>query len=397
MIPSEQNDDQPTGARQRRRARRKPAVEATTPSDSIGRIVLLDPSGDAAAWLEPALLETGLTIERVARADHALGRLNAERTRTTPTVLIACAEGPSDPTLDVVGVVAAESPAAVSIVTTASADVELAVEAMRRGAADLISADQGAAHARRATIDAVEKAADAGRRESRVERLRAVCRRLNDARQQITSQVSGMCNDLMDAYEELSDQIDTLAVCAEFNGVIRQELDIESLLRVVLEYLLAKVGPTNAAVFLPASSHEFSLGAYVNCDLDRGTLDMLLDHLADALAPRFEDRPGLHVFQSRHETTKLLGDDRWLSRQCMAVFPCHRDDECLAVVALFRDDDKPFAPEDAALLETISALFAAQLARIIHVHHRHLPKHQWGALGDEPDDWTEADDLDQAA
>ena len=36
-------------------------------------------------------------------------------------------------------------------------------------------------------------------------------------------------------------------------------------------------------------------------------------------------------------------------------------------------------------------MFAAQLARVIRVHHRHLPKHKWGRIGD-PETGTGSDD-----
>ena len=42
----------------------------------------------------------------------------------------------------------------------------------------------------------------------------------------------------------------------EFTGLIKQELDIENLLRTTLEYVLGRSGPTNAAVFLPTTSGD---------------------------------------------------------------------------------------------------------------------------------------------
>ena len=45
-------------------------------------------------------------------------------------------------------------------------------------------------------------------------------------------------------------------IVTEFGGLIRQELDIESLLRTTLEFVLGRCGPTNAAVFLPTTSGD---------------------------------------------------------------------------------------------------------------------------------------------
>ncbi|MFT3684124.1 MAG: hypothetical protein QM783_04210 [Phycisphaerales bacterium] len=45
----------------------------------------------------------------------------------------------------------------------------------------------------------------------------------------------------------------------EFARLIQGELDVETLLRHALEFILARVGPTNAAVFLPGSTGEYAL------------------------------------------------------------------------------------------------------------------------------------------
>ena len=45
---------------------------------------------------------------------------------------------------------------------------------------------------------------------------------------------------------------------AEFGAVMNDELDLEHLLRKTLEFLLGKVGPTNAAIFLPGTGCGFT-------------------------------------------------------------------------------------------------------------------------------------------
>ena len=66
-------------------------------------------------------------------------------------------------------------------------------------------------------------------------------------------------DEVNDAYRDLNDRMNDVALATEFGSLIRRELDIESLLRTVLEFVLTKSGPTNAAIFLPASSGDFSL------------------------------------------------------------------------------------------------------------------------------------------
>ncbi len=272
-----------------------------------------------------------------------------------------------------------------------------AVGALRSGASDLVSGAANTGEFMMRIAEAFRRTRAARSREERIDRLRRLCRRLNETREQITSQVGGLCNDLVGAYGELSSKLTLVTVASEFNSLVRQELDIESLLRTVLEYLLTKTGPTNAAIFLPSTSGDFTLGAYVNYDGPKDSGEVLLEHLAAALAPRFESERGIAVLNGRRELEARLGSCAdWLADSTLLAFACHNEDECLAVCVLFRDRRVPFAGELLPVLETLSALFARQLTRVVKVHHRHLPPTQWGTdLSGDDDDGTP--DIDLAA
>lgn len=282
----------------------------------------------------------------------------------------------------------------ISILLSENPTLDQAVEAMRCGAADIVSSKAVAADLIASVHAAFDRSRMARDREARIERLTRVCRRLNQARHEVTKQVSSLCGDLVNAYQELSGQVLELAVASEFNSLIRQELDVESLLRTALEFILAKTGPTNAAVFLPSTSSDFSLGAYVNYDCPKDAADVLLDHLTGIVAPRMEKQHEMKVLSTEDEMVEFMGEEaHWLADSRAVTFACHHDDECLAVVILFRDRRNPFPETLIPTLKVIADLFGKQLARVIHIHHRHLPKDQWG--GFEADD--EDDDIDLAA
>lgn len=193
---------------------------------------------------------------------------------------------------------------------------------------------------------------------------------------------------------EAEAHMNTVSTVSEFKGLIRGELDIESLLRTTLEFVLARSGPTNAAVFLPTTSGDYSLGAYVNYDCPKETCDVLLDHLANAVAPRFEVVKGMAHLTSPAALDEYLGDDAdWLRGSHVVGFPCTHDNECLAIFMLFRDQRSTFAQPLLDQVKTVGELFAAQLARVIHIHHRHLPKSKWGMIGDGPQERDDYGDL----
>jgi hypothetical protein len=99
---------------------------------------------------------------------------------------------------------------------------------------------------------------------------------------------------------------------------------------------------------------------------------------------------------SRAELDAKLGEAaEWLGDQHLLVMPCLHKGECLAVIALFRDRHTPFNEPAVQLMRVVGELFGQQLARVIHMHHRHLPKDKWTSLGDPPAD--ERDDFGLAA
>lgn len=280
---------------------------------------------------------------------------------------------------------------------TAGATLEEAIGAMRAGAADLIDPQAPAEELVTRICAAAARARAAQERLGSVERLQKLCRRLDADRNEINEQLSSLCADLAGAYEEMTGQIDQVTVASEFGAILRQELEVESLLRTTLEFVLAKVGPTNAAVFLPSSSGDWSLGAYVNYDRPRETVDVLLDGLGSALAPRMARQRSLMMLPEAAEFAAVVGDESvWLGDCGGVLFSCHDEDECLAVVCLFREESTPFESDLRPTMETIATLFGRQLGRVVHIHHRHMPKDQWAAFDDDEDEgWDE--DLDMAA
>ena len=322
------NHSEEAAGRSRTRARSRQAIEPTPAArHAKARALIVSETDSTAMLVGPTLGELEIPMECESCIEDARIRVN-QQDRPRIDLLIMCnkAEGADEFAKQL----SLEHPAIAFVMVSDKPTLDDAIDAMRCGAVDLINASAGEQDARPAIHAALERARIARHREDRTERLRSVCRKLNSARHDVTNQVSDMCNDLVDAYRELSGEIDKLSICGEFNGIIRQELEIESLLRVVLEFILAKSGPTNAAIFLPASGSEYSLGAYVNADIPKSNVDTLLDHLAEVLAPRFEHRPGIHQYDTRREVNRLLGvDAHWLPEHTLLAFPCHHEDECL--------------------------------------------------------------------
>ncbi len=300
--------------------------------------------------------------------------------------------------IDLLDQLSANHPALVGVIIGQIENTDDAIRAMRAGACDLISIQSRNAQTTRRLLDSVKRAERIRQRDARVDRLKKLCHKLNTARQDVSGQVGNLCNDLVSAYQDLSEQFGDVKLATEFNALLRQELEIESLLRTMLEFTLSKIGSTNAAIFLPSSSGDYSLGAYVNYDIPRDAAEVMLDQLADTLAPQFENITEVVSICGRIEMEEAMGSNaHWLEDSALLVVSCQQDDECLAVLGLFRDESMPFHEEDVRVLSIIAKLFGEQLGRVIRVHHRHLPKDQWGAIDpgfyDGPTDSDDDDDL----
>jgi DNA-binding NarL/FixJ family response regulator len=280
------------------------------------------------------------------------------------------------------------------IVAAEEPDLEMATAVMRCGASDIIGPETKGAKLEESLAVALRRSrkikAHELRSARRTRKLRSANRELLRSRQELMNQLGTLCSGMSASCRDLTDQMKNVSLAAELNAILRQELDLESLLRTVLEYVLKKIGSTNAAIFLPSTSGDFTLGAYVNYDCPRDSAETLLDHLADIIAPAMESAPAdedIRLMKGLGELRAPGAGGEWLEDSTIAAFACRQEGECLGVVVLFRDRRNPFSPSTIHALRIIRELFGKQLRRVIRTHTRHLPKNQWGGFagGDDVD------------
>ncbi|MEQ9453944.1 MAG: hypothetical protein RLN76_05040 [Phycisphaeraceae bacterium] len=258
-------------------------------------------------------------------------------------------------------------------------DPDQTLAALRAGVVDVID-PSAKPKAYQATIrHALDRLAPDHASAERIRRLRKLCKKLNEARIEVSQQVDVLCNDLVTAYQELAVQMQHMVQSTEFGTLIKEELDLEGLIRKTLEHLVEKSGPTNAAIYLPSSADEFSLGGYVNINPDtgEGAGDILLDLIADRIPPTLGDRDEVvHLTDDQAIGSWIGQDGSFLSGTELVAMPCRAEDETLAVLVLFRERSEPFDERILETVEAIGPLLGESLAKVIRVHHRHM--------GDEP-------------
>ncbi|MGB0767518.1 MAG: response regulator [Phycisphaeraceae bacterium] len=375
------------------------------------RVLLIDPNPSIGPALERIAPKQGKIV--VVQA----ATLQAARDLLNDAGKIDLAIVPQ--TIDAAGLALAQDlrakdAATAAIVLADKPDFAFAQQAMQAGASDLIlkptdTPDAGWLEDAGARVAAVLDRQWVQRvRSTRIRKLKRLCRRLDDARAEVSDQVDILCNDLVTAYQELAVQMQNVTQAEGYKQTIGEELDLEVVLRKTLEYIVQQAGPCNAAVFLPASADEFSLGGYVNYDCTKESADMLLEHLADVLAPvvAARDEAVMRVTDNR-ELDELLGDDwNYLADCDLLALPVNSDGEALAVITLFRDRDQPFTEPAIDAMSSVADQMGELLGRIIRVHHRampgyddapsdetYLPPTEWDGYQSEADPFDEEDEL----
>lgn len=219
---------------------------------------------------------------------------------------------------------------------------------------------------------ALELGREERRRDERVARLKGICRKLGETRGEFVRQMDSLGADLAQAAEEVKGRVDEAASVGEFRGLISQELDVEDLLRTSLQYMLTKTGATNAAVFLPGSKpSQFGLGAYVHYDCPRASAQALLQRLGDDICPRLAETDDIVRFADTAEFVQSLGvEASVLEDSELIAWPARDGDECMGVFFLFRNRSEPFRDELAGIIDALRPVFAAQMAKLVRVHHR---------------------------
>lgn len=364
----------------------------TTPSDEVQGVRALVVTPRASVRRRIASILHG-QLDIIEYADDSAEAFQRISSNDCDLIIIERALPDTDG-IDLLERISAIHPAIVGVILGQLENTEDAVRSMRAGASDIISIQSRNAETARRLLDCVKRAQRIRMRDARVMRLEKLCHKLDNARREVSGQVGDLCNDLVEAYKDLSEQFGDVKIATEFNAIVRQELDIESLLRTMLEFTLSKIGSTNAAVFLPTSSGDYSLGAYVNYDIPKDAAEVMLDQLADSIAPRFEQTEGVITLATCNDMEEALGSDaHWLDDHGAMIISCTHEDECLGVLTLFRNLNRPFDQEDERTLSIIAKLFGEQLGRVIHVHHRHLPKDQWGSIDHIEPEYDDDDDF----
>jgi len=219
-----------------------------------------------------------------------------------------------------------------------------------------------------------------------------LCNKMNEERHRVEEENDSLCNELANSHCDSQKKMQQVAIGAEFQTLVSQELDVESMLRTALGYMLTRVGAMNAAVYLREGTMDWGIGAYINYDRQPEQFQPLIDTMGPIVCPAISTEEQIkHVTNGESFANAAGLDPIDFSGSEVITFGCFADERCMAVIVLFRDDSRAFSQESITTFETLRTIFGQQLGTILKIHRR--AESNWPSESIDDDDWS----IDQAA
>ena len=267
-----------------------------------------------------------------------------------------------------------------TVLTCARPQVAEAVRAVRLGAIDLICEPIDWTLLAGRVDEALRGVTADARQQRRERRLKKLCRRLAHERRAARRQVDQLSGELIEAYERLAERVGHHRGLLDLRQQVDGRLEIEPLLRGVLDFVLDRIGSTNAVIFLPARDGRFTAGAYINVSFAPQAVRPMLGELAERVAPRGADLDESILLDGPEAIGRWMHQEscHWLDDMQAVITPCREGQETLAVLLVFRETAEPMGLDALEVAEAVAPFLAGRLHTLLSVHHR------LGGLGQGP-------------
>jgi hypothetical protein len=175
-------------------------------------------------------------------------------------------------------------------------------------------------------------------------------------------------DDFVTAFEAIDARTDAAVAAGEMRGLLGHDLDVDTLLTVATEHLLARFRPGNVAIWLCNGRGDHGLAAYGHCDVPRPRAESTLGLVGREVCPALPLEPVAQVFERALDMVAAPppGGGVLPGRRAMLCPLFHRGERMGAVMVL-QDESAPFQLNAPETLGAIAAVVGEHIERITRI------------------------------
>jgi hypothetical protein len=175
-------------------------------------------------------------------------------------------------------------------------------------------------------------------------------------------------DDFVVAFEAIDARTDAAVAAAEMRGLLGHDLDVDTLLTVATEQLLARFRPGNVCIWLCNSRGDHGLASYGTNDIPRPRAESTIGVVGREVCPSLPLDPVVQVFERALDMVAVPppGGGVLPGRRAMTVAISHRG-ERFGAIMLLQDESAPCQANGAECLGAIAGVLGEQIERITRI------------------------------
>ena len=175
-------------------------------------------------------------------------------------------------------------------------------------------------------------------------------------------------DDFVVAFEAIDARTEAAVAAAELRGLLCQDLDIDTMLTVATEHLLARVRPANVAIWLCNSRGDHAVAAYGANSVSRARAEASLGVLGREACPHLGNEPVASVFDTATEMVTVPPPGGGILADSRAIIaPLVFRGERFGAVLVFQPASEAWQPNAPEIVASIGAVLGEQIERITRI------------------------------
>lgn len=175
-------------------------------------------------------------------------------------------------------------------------------------------------------------------------------------------------DDFVVAFEAIDARTEAAVASAELRGLLGHDLDIDTMLTVATEHLLARIRPANVAIWLCNSRGDHAVAAYGANGISRSRAEASLGVLGREACTHLGNEPVASVFESATEMVSVPPPGGGVLTGSRAIIaPLVHRGERFGAVLVFQPNTEQWQPNSPEVVASIGAVLGEQIERITRI------------------------------